>query len=178
MGCRMKTALICLTTLVSVLAGFPAAAQWVAVGRWGEPEDFRFVAPGHWMVWSPARDTVEVSAEGDNHDGRLTFWCRQDASDGGIRFSHYFGDTLAPAGGEAAQTVALVVDGQRFERRMTYDPAGRLWQTAGGLGQDFLDAFSWGTRLEVQTDTGALVTRLGLNGSGTARGALRRTCGL
>ncbi|HPD94053.1 MAG: hypothetical protein H6900_16140 [Rhodobacter sp.] len=174
----MKVAVFCLTTLAAGLGGLPAAAQWVAVGRWGEPDNFRFVAPGTWMVWTAGRDAVEVSAEGDNHDGRLTFWCRPDAPEGGIRFSQYFGDALPPGPEGKDQPVVLVVDGQRFERVLAYEPAGRQWQVSGGLEQDFLEAFGWGTRMEVQTPSGTLVTRLGLNGSGTARSALRRACGL
>lgn len=169
----IRPLLVAATLLVSAL---PAAAQWVAVGRWGTPEAFRYVAPGSWMVLAgAAAGTVEISAEGDNHVGRLVLRCDPRAPAGEAVFSQYYGDALAL---EAETPVELRIDGQGFARAFRYDPAARLWRAPGPLDAAFLDAFAQGRRMELVTGAGTLVTRYRLSGSGAARAALQRSCGL
>jgi hypothetical protein len=159
----------------------PAAAQWVAVGRWGTEGNFRYVAPGTWMVLQ--RDGgVEVTAEGDNHQGRIEMLCGTDLPEGQMRFSGYFGDALeesvmAPAGA-GQQPVSLVVDGQSFERMFHYRAEARDWVAEDALDASLLDAFAWGSRFEILNAAGERVTAYSLNGSGAARSALRRACGI
>ncbi len=161
------------------LPGMPAAAQWVAVGRWGDPGDFRYVVPGTWMVQAGSNGAAEISAEGDNHVGRITLWCRRDPAENGVRFSHYFGDDLHhPAEERVIEPVTFVVDGQSFAGEFEFLPQDRLWVETGGLDSALLDAFAWGTQLELRNEAGDLVTRYWLNNSGGARAALRRACGI
>lgn len=175
---RPTVPLLCLLALTLWLAT-PADAQWVAVGRWAQGDGFRFVAPGTWMVLAEG-ERVTISAEGDNHVGRLDLWCRADAPAGGLRFSGYYGEGLqrthGPLPWPSGEAVVLMVDGRRFERVLRYDPLGRDWSAEAAIDPALLDALSNGSALELRGSDGGLVTRLGLSGSGAAREALRRVC--
>ena len=163
----------------AVLASVPAAAQWVAVGRWGDPDNFRYVPPGTWMTWAAGADSAEISAEGDNHVGRITLWCRRAPAEGGVRFSHYFGDDLRhPPQEGVVEPVTLVIDGHSIAGQFEFLPQDRIWVEAGGLDSALLDAFAWGTQLELRNEAGQVVTRYRLNNSGAARQALRSRCGI
>ncbi|GAB4273613.1 MAG: hypothetical protein Kow0013_27570 [Pararhodobacter sp.] len=160
----------------TVLAG-GALAQWIAVGRWGSEDNFRSVVPGTWMVLQ-RDDWVEISAEADNHDGRLTFQCSADNPGGSLRFERYFGSTLPRpiAPDDPHVSVALVIDGERFEQIVSYSPGERSWAATGTLASPLMDAFSFGSRMELVTGSEETVARFRLNGSGTARAAIRRIC--
>lgn len=166
--------MIRLALAVLLALPLPAAAQWVAVGRWGSEANFRYVAPGTWMVLNDA-GTTTITAEGDNHSGRIEVWCNAEAPAGRLRFSGYYGEALTRADSEA---VRLVIDGQSFERRLAYQPLAREWLATGVLDSALLDAFAWGSRLELLNAAGERVTAYALNGSGAAREALRRGCRL
>lgn len=159
----------------------PAAAQWLAVGRWGTEDNFRFVPPGTWMVLQEDGG-VEITAEGDNNQGRIELTCSADAPAGTLRFSLYFGDALdesalAPVE-PRRQIVTLAIDGQRFERVFDYRPLDRDWVAEEVLETPLLDAFAWGTRLELLNKEGERITAYALTGSGAARQAVRRACGI
>jgi hypothetical protein len=156
-----------------------AQAQWLAVGRWGTERHFRFIAPGTWMVLQQD-GWVEISAEAENHDGRLTFRCNAETPGGQMEFSGYFGDGLDRPTDPASLDlpVTFVIDTQRFDQTVTYAAADRLWRASGPLNADMLDALSWGSRMVLQTEAGTPVAEFRLNNSGGARAALRRTCGL
>lgn len=170
-----------LALLALGLSAPPAAAQWLAVGRWGTEGDFRFVAPGNWMVLRNDPG-VEITAEGDNHQGRIELTCDPESPRGTLRFSLYFGDALdesALADVEPRrQTVTFVIDGQRFDRIFDYRPLDRDWVASDVLDSDLLDAFAWGSRLELLNKEGERITAYALNGSGAAREAVRRGCGI
>ena len=163
------------------LSALPAQAQWTAVGRWGSENAFRYVQPGTWMA--RVEDTrVEVSAEGDNHQGRLTFRCEQSRPEGRMVFELYRGgglrDSLYSRTQPARETVRLVIDGQSFGGEMEYRPNDRVWVTTDLLTPGFLDAFAWGARMEMLNAYGERVTAFGLNGTGAAREVMRRVCGI
>ena len=160
--------------LFFALTALPAQAQWQGVGRWGSEQSFRFVAPGTWMVLQSGQ-TTQITAEGDNHSGRIELWCSPDAPAGHLRLSLYYGDALGLSENEP---VRLSIDGQNFERTLRYRPADRDWVAADVLDDEMLDAFAWGQRLELVNAAGARITAYALNGSGPARAALRRTCGI
>ena len=167
--------------LALALSAPPAAAQWLAVGRWGREGDFRYVPPGHWMV-RQQDGRVEITAEGDNHQGRIELTCGPETPAGTLRFSLYFGDALDDSALAEAeprrQTVTFAIDGQRFDRVFEYRARDRDWVAAEVLETPLLDAFAWGTRLELLNKEGERITAYALNGSGAARSAVRRACGL
>lgn len=152
----------------------PAQAQWIAAGRWGTAESFRYVPPGTWMVLTEGA-TASASAEGEHHQGRIELQCGPGVPAGRLSLSAYRGGALTGAG---SQPVRLVIDGEPFDRVLHYRPEQRDWRDEGGLEPGFLDALGSGARLEVLNAAGQRVTALRLNGSGAARATLRRVCGL
>ncbi|MCB1394829.1 MAG: hypothetical protein H6898_16880 [Rhodobacter sp.] len=170
---------LALAALMLVTA-LPAQAQWLAVGRWGTDGSWRYVQPGTWMVLQEnGGEAVSVSAEAENHDGRLEFWCRREAAEGGLVFDFYFGDALnRPEAEKEPQIATLQIDGQTFDTALSYDPEARNWHDSGALRRELLDAFSWGSSLELVNAAGDTISRFRLNNSGSARSALRNTCGL
>ena len=164
------------------LSATPAAAQWIASGRWGTEARWRYIVPGTWMVQrqdSPTRP-VSIHAEGANHVGRIALWCDPTSQTSALRFDAYRGSALRqPAVTEAAtitEPVTFLFDGQSFERSLTYDAAQRLWTATDVLDADFLNAFSWGARLQLLNAAGDEITTYRLNGSSNARESLRQTC--
>ncbi|MCL4675131.1 MAG: hypothetical protein KJZ59_03680 [Pararhodobacter sp.] len=164
------------------LSALPAAAQWIASGRWGTETNWRYVVPGTWLVQrnDDAARPVSIHAEGDNHVGRIEFWCDPQSGASGLRFGAYRGDALrqpaVPEPVKPSETVALVIDGQRFERLFEYDAAARTWTASDALDAGFLDAFSWGSRMDLVNAAGEAITGYRMNGSSAAREALRRAC--
>lgn len=167
--------------LCAALAAPPAAAQWVAVGRWAQGSDFRFVAPGTWMVLQED-GAVSISAEGGNHVGRLTFHCGADDPAGRLWFDLYYGDALArtpaPLPWPSGERVTLVIDNQPFALEVDYHPDDRAWSAEAPLTRRFLDAFAWSQRLDILNRAGEVVTSYGMTNSGAAREAVWRRCGL
>lgn len=163
-----------LTLFLALATPLPALAQWQGVGRWGSEQSFRFVAPGTWMVLQQG-DSVQITAEGDNHSGRIELRCTRDAPAGQLRLSRYYGDGL---GLSDSEPVRFAIDGQSFERTLRYRPADRDWVASDVLDTALLNAFAWGTRLELLNAAGERITAYRLNGSGAARAALQRTCGI
>jgi len=159
----------------------PAQAQWLAVGRWGTDANWRYVQPGTWMVLEEGSDAVSVTAEAENHDGRLAFSCRREATGtgGDLTFDLYFGDALPrPTVSTGPQTTTLRIDGREFGTDLAYDPVTRSWHGAAVLQTEILDAFGWGSSLDLVNTAGDTVSRFRLNNSGGARSALRRVCGI
>ena len=163
-----------LTLFLALATPLPALAQWQGVGRWGSEQSFRFVAPGTWLVLQQG-DSVQITAEGDNHAGRIELSCSRDAPGGQLRLSRYYGDALELSDHEL---VRFAIDGQSFERSLRYRPADRDWVASDVLDAALLNAFAWGTRLELLNAANERITAYALNGSGTARAALQRTCGI
>ncbi|MCB1388942.1 MAG: hypothetical protein KDK12_07355 [Rhodobacteraceae bacterium] len=170
-----------LAALALVLSALPAAAQWVAVGRWGAEGNFRYVPPGTWMVLQQDGQ-VEITAEGDNHQGRIELTCDGERPGGTMRFSGYFGDALDESAlsdvEPHVQSVRFVIDGQSFDRTFRYRPDARDWVADDVLEPGLLDVFAWGQRFEILNKEGERVTSYGLSGSGAARQAVRRGCGI
>lgn len=162
-----------------VATALPAQAQWLAAGRWGTDANWRYVQPGTWMVLEQGSDAVSVTAEAENHDGRLAFSCRREAVGGDLTFDLYFGDALPrPMVATGPQSAMLRIDGRDFGTDLAYDPVTRSWHGAAVVGADLLDAFGWGSSLDLVNATGDTISRFRLNNSGGARAALRRVCGL
>lgn len=165
------------------LTSLPAAAQWVAPGRWGTADTWRIVVPGTWLVLRSERPTepVSIHAEGDNNVGRIEMWCDPVAESSAMRLTAYYGNALrypvARKAGDPAEPVVFIIDSQRFDRAVTYDFAGRQWLAQDMLDAPFLDAFAWGTRMELRNAADELVVSYRLNGSSAAREALRSVCG-
>ncbi|MCB1405505.1 MAG: hypothetical protein KDK01_04395 [Rhodobacteraceae bacterium] len=164
------------------LSALPAAAQWIASGRWGTETNWRYVVPGTWLIQrsdDPAQP-VSIHAEGDNHVGRIELWCNPETRGSALRFGAYRGDALhQPAAFEqekTSETVAFVIDGTRFERLFEYDAAARIWTATDVLDADFLNAFSWASRMDLVNAAGEPITGYRMNGSSAAREALRRSC--
>ena len=147
----MIRAVTALTALALTASTLPAAAQWIAVGRWGGERDFRFVPPGTWMVQEDA-GAVTVSAEGEHHRGRLEFTCSASEPAGQLRFTAYHGDALTPSGAPAqGDAVELVIGAQRYARVLTYREDQRDWVGDAGFEAGFLEAFAAGQQMELQT---------------------------
>ncbi len=175
-----------LAVIALCLSITPAAAQWIASGRWGSESNWRYIVPGTWMVQrhdNPAQP-VSIHAEGANHVGRIALWCDPTAQTSALRFDAYRGSALrqpaaTPDTTEAAtitEPVIFEIDGQAFQRSLTYDATQRLWTATDVLDAAFLDAFSWGTRLNLRNAAGEDITGYLLSGSSSAREALRRAC--
>lgn len=180
-----RLVLAVLTFSAAALTLQAASAQWIAAGRWGTEARWRYVVPGTWLVLRPeagVRDTVSIHAEAENHDGRLALWCRRDVPGGGLVFERYFGDLLQRPDGAAqdvtSQSAALVVDDRAFDIALEYHPVERQWTALNVLEGGFLDAFGWGSRMDLVNASGETVAQFRLNGSGGARSALRQGCGL
>lgn len=154
----------------------PALAQWVAVGRWGTEQSFRFVPPGTWMVLSDASG-AEISAEGDNHVTRLTLACQPGDTAARVEVSRYFGYDLPRE--EGAQTrFLLVLDDHRMELDFTWSEERQAWVSQGALDADTLAVFGWANRLSLLNGAEAQIAQYRMNGSTAARDALRRACGI
>jgi len=123
---------------------------------------------------------VTIHAEGDNHVGRLEMWCNPETGQSHLRFDSYRGDALhqpgANDGARVQDPVVFVINGQRFERVFDYDTHLRVWTAEGTLDAAFLNAFSWSSRMELETPEGERITGYSMNNSGGARSALRQTC--
>ncbi|WP_068306755.1 hypothetical protein [Pararhodobacter sp. CCB-MM2] len=170
------TAALCLAA-----SALPGWAQWTAVGRWGSDNAFRYVQPGAWMHRTEGT-RVEVSAEGDNHQGRLTFRCEQSRPEGRMVFEMYRGpglnDSVFSRTQPAREFLRLDIDGQSFVGEVEYRPTDRLWVTTDLLTPGFLDAFARGARLEMYNIHDERITAFGLRGTGAAREVMRRVCGI
>lgn len=160
----------------------PVSAQWVAVGRWGSESSFRFVAPGTWMALDTGPSGFEISAEGDNHVGRLTFWCRPDMQGGGLLLTQYLGpnlrQTLRDPGLVESETVTFIVGERRFDFALDLIEWERTWSAQDVLTRKFLDAFARANRLELRNAGEDIVTSFRMNGSSAALSAMRRRCGI
>lgn len=158
----------------------PAAAQWIAVGRWGTEQSFRFVPPGTWMVEQDSRRTL-ISAEGDHHDGRLTLTCPEGPGTIRLSFSHYYGTAMNLAAvhmaGMTRVPATLAVGDQSFVVHLDQSPDAREWN-ATLTTPEVLDAIGQGRHLDLRTMDGQRVTRFGLARASAAREALRQGCGL
>ena len=171
-----------LAVVVFAATSLPAHAQWIASGRWGTETNWRYIVPGTWMVLRQdnTNQPVSIHAEGANHVGRIELWCDPETQASALRFDAYRGAALRQPAASTAETVTepviFDIDGQTFEHQFTYDPTHRLWTASGVLDAPFLNAFSWGTRLQLRNSAGDEITSYRLNGSSQAREALRRTC--
>jgi hypothetical protein len=177
---RMFAAFLAVLGLLG--SALPAFAQWVAVGRWGNESNFRFVAPGTWMTLDTGFSGFEISAEGDNHVGRLTFWCRPDMQGGGLLLTQYLGPNLRQTLRDPAQveseTVTFVLGERRFDFALDLIEWERSWTANDILTREFLDAFGRANRLELRNADDEVVTGFRMNGSSAALSALRRRCGI
>lgn len=164
------------------VGALPAAAQWVAVGRWGSESNFRFVAPGTWMALDTGPSGFEISAEGDNHVGRLTFWCRPDMQGGGLLLTQYNGPDLRQTPRDPAlvesETVTFLFGDRRFDLDLDLIAWERTWTAQDVLTREFLEAFGRANRLELRNASDVSVTSFRMNGSSAALSALRRRCGI
>lgn len=161
---------------VLIVSSMPASAQWIASGRWGTEANWQYVVPGTWLILRSdnAAQPVSIHAEGANHVGRIALWCDPQTQTSTLRFDAYRGLALNPA--PTPEPVTFEIDGQNFERTFLYDPAQSVWVADGALDATFLDAFSWGSRLQLRNAAGEEITSYRLNGSSRAREALRQTC--
>ena len=171
-----------LAVLLALLAWLPvpALAQWIAVGRWGTEQSFRYVPPGTWMVEQDSNRTL-ISAEGDHHDGRLTLTCPDGPGAIRLSFSHYYGAAMNLAAihlaGMTRVPATLAVGDQAFVVHLDQSPDAREW-SATLTTPEVLDALGQGRQLDLRTMDGQAVTRFGLARASAAREALRRGCGL
>ena len=154
----------------------PAAAQWVAVGRWGSEGNFRYVAPGTWMVL-PTETGAEVSADGDNHVTRLTLVCEPGAAAARVELTRYFGYAL-PRDPATQAKFLLVLGDVRMELDATWSDAIEGWVAEDAMGPDTLSLFSWANQITVLDADEAALATYRMNGSSAAREALRRRCGI
>lgn len=155
----------CVALLATGITDLPASAQWIASGRWGTQDcwgtqdSWRYVTPGTWMVLRGASPSapVTISAEGNNHVGRIALWCDPETGTSALRFDTYFGDALRRPSAfdtqRAMETVTFLIDGQRFDRAFDSDSETRTWSARDVLDPAFLNAFSEGTRLELQNSS-------------------------
>ncbi|WP_417627591.1 hypothetical protein [Pararhodobacter aggregans] len=177
----VRPAAAALALVVLGLSTLPVPAQWLAVGRWGSEGNFRYVRPGTWMVEQQAGG-VSISAEGDHHEARIELSCDAGSPARRLRLSGYRGDALdesALAQQEPRQqALSLVLDGRAFELMVDYRPATHDWLAVEAPGPEFLDALAMGSRLEILNTQGVRVAAVGLSGSGAAREAVRRACGI
>lgn len=175
---RSRSLALLLALLVAVPV--PALGQWIAVGRWGSEQSFRFVPPGTWMVEEGTTRT-RVSAEGNHHDGRLTITCTADPGAAHLVFSHYHGTALNMAAvrlsGLPRVATTLAVDEHSFVLHLDASPSEREWTTTL-TSPEMLDAMAGGRQMELRTMDGQRVTRIGLSRASAAREALRQGCGL
>ena len=166
--------------LLSATLAAPAAAQWIAVGRWGTEQSFRFVPPGTWMVEQDSTHT-SISAEGDHHDGRLTLTCPDAAGRVHLSFSHYYGTAMSLAAvrlaGMTRVPATLAVGDQAFVLHLDQSADAREWSVTLTT-PEVLDALGQGRHLELRTMDGQRVTRFGLARASAAREALHRACGI
>lgn len=154
----------------------PATAQWIAVGRWGSDQSFRFVAPGTWMVLS-TNAGVEASVEGDNHVTRLTLACQPGDSAARVVVSRYFGYDLPREDGARANFL-LALDDHRIDLTVVWSDAADGWVAEGALDTDTLSRFSWANRLRLLDAGETELATYRMNGTSAAREALRRRCGI
>ncbi|WP_334193191.1 hypothetical protein [Pararhodobacter sp.] len=177
----VRPAAAALALVVLGASTLPVTAQWLAVGRWGSEGNFRYVRPGTWMV-QQQEGGVSITAEGDHHEIRIELSCDAGTPARQLRLSGYRGDALdesALAQQEPRQqALTLALDGRAFELMVDYRPVTHDWLAVEAPGSDFLDAFAQGSRLEILNKQGVRVAAVGLNGSGAARAAVRRACGV
>ena len=177
----VRPAFLALLPLLTLAPALPAQAQWIAAGRWGDETGFRYVQPGRWMVLERG-GRVEMSAEGDNHLGRLTLSCDAGNPRGRMIFDAYRGPGLAESVLSPEQpgreSVTLLIDGQPFSGTFEYRPNDRYWLADGGLTPEFLDALAGGLGMEMRDSSGESVTRFRLSGTGAARATVARLCGI
>ncbi|WP_417589225.1 hypothetical protein [Pararhodobacter oceanensis] len=184
MICIPRLLAAALTGAAVVLPALPVSAQWVASGRWGSEDRWRYVTPGSWQVLRSDHEAhpVSIHAEGENHLGRIAIWCRPDSGESMLQFDAYRGDALhqplavSATASPPADRVTLVIGEQRFERALQYDPAQRVWTARDMLDEAFLQAFAWGSRMQMLNAQGAEITSFRLNGSGAAVSALNAAC--
>lgn len=158
----------------------PALAQWIAVGRWGSEQSFRFVPPGTWMVLEEDGRT-SISAEGEYHDGRLTLSCTAEPGSAVLVFSHYHGAALNEAevrlSGIPRVAATLAVEDRAFVLHLDQSLIAREW-SATLPTPEILDAMAGGRWMELRLASGERVTRIGLGRAAAAREAVRQGCGL
>lgn len=167
--------------VLTLTFGLPAQAQWIAAGRWGDQNGFRYVQPGTWMVLTQG-SAVEMSAEAENHQGRLTFSCDAGQPQGRMVFDLYRGRGLYASMYSRAQpgieSIYMVIDGQSYAGEVEYRPNDRHWVATGILTPQFLDALAMGIRMEMLNAAAEPVTSFRLTGTGAARRVMAQLCGI
>lgn len=164
-----------LASLCATLAA-PAPAQWLAVGRWGSEQNFRYVPPGTWMALTT--DTgAEISAEGDNHVTRLTLACERGETAAQVELSRYFGYDIPREEGAQARFL-LVIEDIRMQLDFVWSEAAQAWVSLDAFDSDTLALFGWANRLHLLGADEADLATYRMNGSTAALGTLRRACGL
>lgn len=154
----------------------PAPAQWLAVGRWGSEQNFRYVAPGTWMVLN-TDSSAEASADGDNHVTRLTLSCRRGDSAARVELSRYFGYALPRSTAEPTSFL-LVLDDIRIELDAVWSEGAQGWVAETALDSDALSLFRGARALNVLGPDQSTLATYRMNGSTAMREALQRRCGI
>lgn len=169
-------------SLVTVLLGQMAHADWVGAGRWGTDTRWRYVQPGTWVLDQDAdAGRAAIHAEGSNHDTHLAVSCTAETRSGRLTFGGYRGfDLIQPRAVQEPPVTAWMnfeLDGTRLGIEMRYDPLAGLWHSAAMLDATVLEAFALGRRLTVSTPDGVELAQYRLQRGRAADRGLRETCG-